>query len=525
MNPFFRFNGHQEEQKLPARVYARLDDVHLPDAETGGGDAILRFDLVDADWLDSQAGNTLFDLRHPRRIRSAWTDWFADAERTDGNIEDPLAAAPLSIFETRIEFAPTTWLHNLGIPGNTTLEDVDVEITAAFRERWYELQVVAHGEQSRPSLLGTLHRSFFDEGVPVRCFGTLVSPRLAKALTTLSALAGCPRLKPSSLRKLTENVRAEYLAVYDVGQANANALLDTHFVHGANQCRVSPTLYFDLGMPVPRESRTAPATVRFCFKRKPPVVLSHWHDDHLCGAALPVAAGSPTAFEMNWIVPEPQSSFKHKAFVTSILAAGGHVYMFPTSPAGRTFQIASPAGYTLTLVRGTANDPNNSGIVMEISRHQIGRSRGKYAPMMAWLLPGDCDYKYFPSTFQPSNVVAVIAPHHGAKLKTNSSPVPPGSNAYRRLIYSFGRANSYSHPHQSFCDTHNSSGWNHVTTTPPGTVTCISGHDVRTTNVNLPAIAAPGGVVVGWSAPPAAPVASACQIFSPPRCVIPIGKH
>lgn len=525
MNQFFRFNGHQEGQKLPARAYARLDDVHLPDADTRGGDAILRFDLVDADWLDNQAGKALFDLRHPRRLRSAWTEWFADAERAEGNIEDPFAAAPLSIFETRIAFDLPTWLDNLGIPGNATHEDVDAEITAAFHERWYELRVIAHADPSRPSLPGTLYRSFFDEGVSVHCFGALASPGLAKALTTLSALVGCPRLKTSSLRKLTENVRAEYLAIYDVGQANANALLDTYFSHGANRYRVSPTLYFDLGMPVPRERHTAPATVRFCFRGKPPVVLSHWHDDHLCGAALPVATGSPTAFEMNWIVPEPQASFKHKAFVTSILAAGGHVHTFPASPPGRTFKVSIPSRYTLTLTRGTAKDPNNSGIVMEISRRQTGRSKDKYAPM-SWLLPGDCDYKYFPSTFQPSNVVAVIAPHHGAKLKPNSAPVPPSPNDYRRLIYSFGRDNSYSHPHQTFCDTHHALGWNHVTTTPPGTITCTSGHNVRTTNVNPPAIAAPGGVIVGWSAPSAAPVMSACQIFGrPPRCVLPIGKH
>lgn len=525
MNPFFGAQREWQDVPVPARAYARLDNLHLPHADAPDRQAALRFDLIDADWLDDQAGadNPLFDLGRPHRMRAAWKRWFAAAR--DGDADDPFRAAPLYVLEVSVPFDAREWRKRLGLTREAMANDAHGEILAAFRRRWYELTVLREADARAGAMLGLLHRGIADEGLRVCCFAALAPATHAAGLTALGTLAGSPALTSASLKPLVRDVRATYLGVYDVGQANANALLGGirgRDLHGAVRHGVFPTLYFDLGMPLQSQRHTAPTNVRFCFTAEPPIVLSHWHDDHLGGVALPTAAGCPTPQQMDWIVPDYSLSTRHKALVTAIWAAGGSVHVFSASPAGRRLQAATASGHLLTLTRGTARDPNNGGIVMQVSSAQQ-QARRFADPPRSWLLPGDCDYKHFPSTFTPTNVIALVAPHHGADLGKGSVPVPPAAGGYLRLVYSFGRDNKYQHPRQGFVDAHHAAGWTHPVVPATGAITCVSGDDVRTTNVHSPWSAKPRGVLVGWSKAPHS--VSACTLGGgATNCTLPLAK-
>lgn len=373
MNPFFGAQREWQDVPVPARAYARLDNLHLPHADAPDRRAALRFDLIDADWLDEQAGadNPLFDLGRRHRMHAAWKRWFAAAR--GGDADDPFRAAPLYVLEVSVPFDAREWRKRLGLTREAMANDAHGEILAAFRRRWYELTVLREADARAGAMFGLLHRGIADEGLRVCCFAALAPAAHAAGLTALGTLAGSPALTSASLKPLVCDVRATYLGVYDVGQANANALLGGirgRDLHGAVRHGVFPTLYFDLGMPLQSQRHTAPTNVRFCFTAEPPIVLSHWHDDHLGGVALPTAAGCPTPQQMDWIVPDYSLATRHKALVTAIWAAGGSVHVFSASPAGRRLQAATASGHLLTLTRGTARDPNNGGIVMQVSSAQ-----------------------------------------------------------------------------------------------------------------------------------------------------------
>jgi hypothetical protein len=519
-----------------------VQSIHFVDDDPDREGAVMRFDLVDADWLDDQADhdNPLFRFDAPEQTSRAWRAWFANRREVRDNAEDPFEGAPLAVFETKLPFGLRNWQANVRIPrrggnddngnGNDDWRDDDLELTAAYRELWFELTKgdADYTSDGGTPLSGLLYRSFFDEGIRATYTAQPVASALATSLNAISGISGSPDIDQQSLDSLAASVRADLLAVYDVGQANANALLgldDLSYQANSNPtaCPVYPTLYFDLGMPVQSMSKTAPAIVRFCFSQNPLIVLSHWHDDHLSGAALPVNPGRPNAFNQTWIVPDHPFTIKQKAMVTSIWTQGGAVHVFPTSSTPAIFSTTTGAGDTLTLTRGTAKDPNCGGIIMTVARPD--RRPGAAAfQRLSWLLPGDCDYKYFPSGLNTSDVVAVVAPHHGGRVKKHSTVVASTHPAYQRLIYSFGRNNTYPHPHQTFLDDHHVAGWIHPMTTGSPTPEASNGSDVRTTNTNLPLAAHPEGVAVGWTQ--AAPmVMPACKWTGMKwSCLIPLSK-
>ncbi|MBF3727442.1 hydrolase, partial [Burkholderia pseudomallei] len=83
--------------------------------------------------------------------------------------------------------------------------------------------------------------------------------------------------------------------------------------------------------------------------------------------------------------------------------------------------------------------------------------------------------------------------------------------------------NKYQHPRQGFVDAHHAAGWTHPVVPATGAITCVSGDDVRTTNVHSPWSAKPRGVLVGWSkAPHSVP---ACTLGGgATNCTLPLAK-
>ncbi len=99
-------------------------------------------------------------------------------------------------------------------------------------------------------------------------------------------------------------------AVFDVGQGNCNAVLDSYG---------RPCCYFDFGGGITNNAFTYPlALSSFCFcSNNPPIVLSHWDWDHWSSAMRYHGAPlSPGAAAARWIVPRQSITTVHMGIHT-----------------------------------------------------------------------------------------------------------------------------------------------------------------------------------------------------------------
>lgn len=79
------------------------------------------------------------------------------------------------------------------------------------------------------------------------------------------------------------------------------------------------------------------------------------------------------------------------------------------------------------------------------------------------ILTGDCDYCHF-GHLANAQVQGLVAPHHGASLKSEYSDMPTGTGDQSTLAYSFGPNNSHGksrvqHPTVDGVALHNA--WHH----------------------------------------------------------------
>ncbi len=479
----------------------------------------MHFDLIDADWIDAQ-NTDLYDVQDPERVERAWSAWRRRAAEENFQAEDPLATAPLTTLELDVPFHLALWQAQLGLvsrPAGGVIDPMP-ELINALQERWYALKLTSR--RSANVSRARLRRSVFDRGITVYCSALPATTTVSASLSAISAFTGLPVLTDVALAKHMREVNADFLAVYDVGQANANSLLN--YAGSTGMCSdVYPAVYFDLGMPVGKNKGTAPAGVRFCFTVKPPIVLSHWHEDHFVGVAL---ASGISPLTCRWIVPEQTVTIKHTALMTAILAAGGAVTVFTTAPANALFSCDLGVDKRMYLSRGQALDKNCSGIVMAVRRKN---NRQPVQPSSLWILPGDCDYHYFAASLKgvinsecAGAAQAIVAPHHGGNLRAGSIVIP-AAGKYRRLIYSFGRDNSYLHARTPFSVDHHAAGWKHLVAAGIPSVQA-NALDVIATNVNNPMANAPAGAVVSWAKP--CPAVNAACAAAGANCNVPLLK-
>lgn len=140
----------------------------------------------------------------------------------------------------------------------------------------------------------------------------------------------------------------EWVAVYDVGQGNANGICD-----GAE----TPLIYFDLGGGVTQNAATFPtALTDFCYARKPPVVLSHWDWDHWSAGARFNAAS-----KLKWIVPNQWLGGVHATFAAGLYAAGNLLVW----PAG--LDSISVGQVTILKYSGRGKGRNHTGLAIEVA--------------------------------------------------------------------------------------------------------------------------------------------------------------
>ena len=110
----------------------------------------------------------------------------------------------------------------------------------------------------------------------------------------------------------------------------------------------------------------------------------------------------------------------------------------------------------------------------------------------------------------PTDLAAVVVPHHGADMGTLSIPPSPVAGTYNRLIYSFGPGNAHGkaavrHPTQAAMDVDVAASLaaRHL---DAGVSRNVSGRRPVLATASHPSTHN-GGIVAGWTAPPPAPPA------------------
>ncbi|MDD1015033.1 hypothetical protein [Pseudomonas rubra] len=251
--------------------------------------------------------------------------------------------------------------------------------------------------------------------------------------------------------------QSRWVVAYDVGQGNANALIDDNG---------HPCLFFDLGWPTRPNTRTRPSprpallAAESCCRRRftAPVVLSHWDFDHWAYAVSNMNYSTknraanirfdPNAVNRPWIIPRPPARLRGKGLGPTHLRFIAQLRQRLVWP-NRLRRVAFSAGViTRTDPARDPHDRNNQGLawfVMQNASHTL-----------ATLLPGDVEYsKLHWPTFTPE-LVSLVASHHGGW-----AGMPPAATKCTpaHLILSVGYDNVHSHPSAAAIGNHWIMGW------------------------------------------------------------------
>lgn len=492
MNPHFQAatpgdDREREERppRIPSRAYGRVDHVVLPKGLSGR--ALLGIDLVDAEWLDV-AGQTdaRLSLADSLQCSRAWGTYTA---KLGGPIRpaNPFESAPLYRLEIELPFGDS-WFGMPPLPSPyEPYFDASMEALESLWIEFYDIEVAAPGQPSA----ALLYPSLFADPVPVRTEGKLPSVRQGMALSQVFSLQNAATPTTADVEAVLAATQTDLLSVFDIGQGNANALVD-----GA--CLVS--LYYDLGAGVYRNKKTTPTGLTFCFSGNPTIILSHWDADHWAGTYATSVAGAFPALQRKWIAPNQSVGPTHAAFAHDIATNGGSLHLY-SPPPGTIGTATTASGHTARFTVGTGRDRNGTGIVLAIENHSIRPSP------VCWVLTGDCDYRHFLPALTACQPVAMVVPHHGADLHPSTAvPSPIRPSGYCRLAYSFGMNNSHGstgvqHPTSAGVKAHDVAGWTHGVWSllTPGTPT--PGPELVATCEHAPGTFR-GGAVIGWNSPP-----------------------
>lgn len=284
------------------------------------------------------------------------------------------------------------------------------------------------------------------------------------------------------LNNRIDNPRDEiHVAVYDMGQANCNAIVN-RYEH--------PLIFFDLGWPIQANSATVPANKPELFvcesaaEHAAPVVLSHWDWDHWAYAIESWHydfKSKSAAIKWNgfatarpWVVPRPTKAHKlgpshwglfAELFRTRLPSKKRALTIWPRSVPALRFSRGllvhcSPARYT------PANR-NNTGLALFVSKKCHSKQ------IEAILLPADAEFssiallevmrKANPEWQARVSLVGIVASHHGGKV--NVYAIPQACAAGGHMAVSNGLNNTYGHPNQQALTNYTYRGWTKHTLT------------------------------------------------------------
>jgi len=494
MNEHFRaasdvFEDGREPQRvvIPKRGYGRVD--HVERNPSRPHTVLVAIDIVDADWLDMQGQyDDKFIVHDDMRRMVAWKH-FKNGKANKAKLSNPFENAPLFRLEIELPLNPPSF----GLPPPPQFDGMMSDASLARLEtQWIEFDNITKAADPTAENLGFLYSGLFSEPIPVTVEGRIPSPQDAAALSDIFSLAHLPEANTSDVERVLSNVDSDYLAAYDVGQGNANALLSSGY---------QAMLYFDLGAGVYRNRHTTPTGLRFCLSSNPKIILSHWDADHWAGAYATSVGGSYPALKMEWIAPLQVVGPLHVAFAYDIATSGGNLYIY-SPPPGTVGRTRTTSGHLISFTTGKGSTRNASGIVLSVENSNLPSGPG------SWLLTGDCDYKYFIASLNPAPSIGLVVPHHGADIDSSTYPTPTVSQHYRRIVYSFGKDNAHGktsvqHPTSNGIAIHAAIGWAHGTWMSSAMKPCatLPGGDALATCEHSPG-SYRGGVIIGWDGAP-----------------------
>jgi hypothetical protein len=405
--------------------------------------------------LDAETPRRLYALFDQREgetllLEAVDADWFEDSIGPGADFtvwRDRSRDARLSVLEIA-ERSFRRW-NPVQLPhGKDELED------EGPRE-WIEVTLGAGPEE------GLLYLSLFGVARPIG-----IEDMRAAPANVAAGLDEAFDLEPhvvdeDEIREALDGLKTQidWVGVYDVGQGAATALCDNH---GA------PIAYFDLGGGVLANKGTfSNAFTDICTSYEPPVILSHWDWDHWSsGNRFPVATS------LTWIVPNQKLGAVHGTFAAAI-AANGRLLVWPGGLASlRIGQVE------IEKCLGTSGR-NHTGLALLVD------GPAGEPPI---LLTGDARYTAIPSGL--GNPISVVVPHHGADMRSHSTPLCLGQPA-ARAAYSYGPSNSFSHPRHCTYVDHDFNSWPHRALTPGSSA--IDRHTADRPGGQL------GHIALGWS--------------------------
>ena len=381
---FFKHTpGELLESPPPRPVYARIDQFEPVDDPEFGPFMVL-LDCVEAAWLD-------------------------EISESAGHLSDK----ELDEADNKISI--------IAIPSKH-LKDFKGDDDDYLSGKWYYLEL-GNPDGHGPPVVDQFHNLFQGPTERRLINAKQVTTEQAAILKRLAGWNGIKESPPSDLEEaLTINHPIDAVAIYDVGQGAATALLSDEI----------PVLYFDVGGSAIGNWRSFPEPLkRFCTTHEPPIVLSHWDWDHWSSARR-----DDQLLDCQWILPIQDQAGDlgavHARFLAMLKARSRGIYWwgYETPP------IKDKNGVHIFRARGTVKNRNESGLVVLIHRN------GDWV-----LLPADASLESLcrPLVTFPFPIDYLMVPHHGGSTALNGIPRPTNKST-SHLVYSYGVANMYQHP-------------------------------------------------------------------------------
>lgn len=391
----------------------------------------------------------------------------------DGIDAHSFRQSPKTLFSNEGKWEPDTWLVSLD-PGTPLYQSfTNLVVDNRAEEVWYSVRFELDADVGANGLLHPL-RTLPDttpERVRVLEVQPVTNTRTRNKLNRFSRLQGAPRTTKSQIKDLlnqaVSSVHSPMIVVYDVGQANWNALVDT-----SNCPNSAPTvhMFFDFGVPTGWNYTTLPTPpldplASPTVDPSAPVILSHWDMDHWAGAAFgqPLYGSrglnihwDPRAVDnRKWLVPnQGRSQSGQRISPTSwrfalALYRRGNLMIWPTLMNS----VKSSRGDWVVKCLpppGAPSNNNNTGLAFSALLHPDWSG---YT-----LCPADAEYSSVFSNLPRSlKFFNLVASHHGGNLKHPSNIPYARYGSYSRLAISHGAR--YGHPTLAAKDAHTAKKW------------------------------------------------------------------
>jgi hypothetical protein len=401
----------------------------------------------------------------------------------DGIEHDSLNKAPNDIFSEE-NWTPETWMIKISKKSPFHKKISTFERNAWFRVK-FELKIEIKKSNAIDSKDNLSHEVLFfttqndatDEqaneilSIKVTNASEIRRGKELQKARRFSKLVNYKKYKKSDIESIMNNAisgsnknRNNYI-IYDVGQANWTALIDTENCT-SNGSKV--LMFYDFGKPTIFNYRGLPSNGIDPLQNdisKAFVFLSHWDTDHWSGASTTAIYNRRglsidwdlRALSLKWIVPnQGRKSTGQKITPTSwrlalALHRNNNLVIWPT----RVDIIYNSVGDFVIKCQPTVTELiNNNNTGLAFFSKNILHAHSKYFI----LSPGDADYT---SISIPVNIPInhMVATHHGAMIKDVNSIPAPADSQNSRIIFSVGSINQYGHPNQIMTQNYSNYGW------------------------------------------------------------------